>query len=162
MTPDLSFTKVRLPYGWLSNMSPHPVTVDEVVWPTAEHLFQALRFAADDRVRQHIRAHASPMRAKRIAKFHAARRVVLVQSIQDVGNMRQILALKRAQHPAIAEALAGTAPARLIEDVSARPSPSGLFWGMRRTAEGWQGRNILGRLWMKLRDAPGGNLVSPL
>lgn len=40
----IAFTKVSLPFGWMSNMSPHPIVHHSCEWPTAEHLFQALRF----------------------------------------------------------------------------------------------------------------------
>lgn len=52
----ITFTKVALPYGWLGNMSPHPIVVAGKTWKTAESLFQALRFAEDDPVREEIRA----------------------------------------------------------------------------------------------------------
>jgi len=36
----IAFKKVKDPYGWLGNMSPHPIGE----FRTAEHLFQATRF----------------------------------------------------------------------------------------------------------------------
>jgi hypothetical protein len=49
----IAFTKVRLPFGWLGNMNPFPLAHDGKVWPTAEHLFQALRFE-DGSIREAI------------------------------------------------------------------------------------------------------------
>ena len=63
----ISFTKVALPYGWLGNMSPHPVTYNEEVWRTTEALFQALRFN-DPSIQKEIRDEKSPMGAKLKAK----------------------------------------------------------------------------------------------
>ena len=60
----IAFTKVTLPYGWLGNMAPFPVLYGLLEWRTTEALFQALRFAADDPVRELIRAEKSPMAAK--------------------------------------------------------------------------------------------------
>ncbi|MEI8285023.1 MAG: NADAR family protein, partial [bacterium] len=43
-TTVLSFRKVDEPLGWLSNMSPHPIRVDTIRYPTCEHFFQCMRF----------------------------------------------------------------------------------------------------------------------
>ena len=62
----IAFTKVKLPFGWLGNMSPHPIIFWDKEWRTAEALFQAGRFVTDDPIREEIRAEASPMSAKMI------------------------------------------------------------------------------------------------
>ncbi len=36
--PVIAFCNVSAPYGWLGNMSPHPIEADGVVWRTAEAL----------------------------------------------------------------------------------------------------------------------------
>lgn len=43
---DVSFTKVALPYGWLSNMSPHPILYYGDLYPTAEHPDIVVRYFA--------------------------------------------------------------------------------------------------------------------
>lgn len=50
----IAFTKVNLPYGWLSNMSPHPLDFGGT-WRTSEALFQSLRFSDND-IKELIRA----------------------------------------------------------------------------------------------------------
>ena len=74
----IAFTKVALPYGWLGNMSPHPVFYDGKWWPTTEHLFQALRFdpKKDMRIIEEIRAKSSPMGAKMHSKRHKDKWVI--------------------------------------------------------------------------------------
>jgi len=52
----IAFKKVREAYGWMSNMSPHPIQT----WRTAEALFQALRFD-DITVKLAIHNEKSPM-----------------------------------------------------------------------------------------------------
>jgi predicted NAD-dependent protein-ADP-ribosyltransferase YbiA (DUF1768 family) len=42
--PDVIIRGVEEEYGWLGNMSPHPVKYEGKWWLTAEALFQALRF----------------------------------------------------------------------------------------------------------------------
>lgn len=161
--PDIAFRKVRAPWGWLSNMSPHPVHFEGYEWKTAEHLFQGLRFRAPDLwVRTVIRQQTSPMSAKMTAKRHLHNAVVVPRSPEDLDNMRKVLRLKLEQHADLRKALVATGESRLIEDVSARPSESGLFWGMRwipahivegvQIADGhWEGQNKLGELWAEVR-----------
>ena len=55
-TEVVTIRKVREPFGILGNMSRHPVTYNGLVWPHTEALFQALRFAEDDPIREEIRA----------------------------------------------------------------------------------------------------------
>lgn len=161
--PDVVFRKVREQHGWLSNMSPHPVNFEGYEWRTAEHLFQALRFRAPDLwVRTVIRQQHSPMGAKMTAKSHLHNAVVVPRSPEDLDNMRAILRLKIEQHPTLRKMLVATGEARLIEDVSARPNESGLYWGMKwvpaqiveglQIADGrWEGQNKLGELWAEVR-----------
>jgi N-glycosidase YbiA len=145
---DVVIRKVREPYGWLGNMSPHPVGL----WRTAEHAFQAQRFADTSDVRKLIMAATSPMAAKMIAKARAGEMVVQPRSEQDVALMHKILDLKLEQHPLLREALRATGSRRIVEDCTARASVSGLFWGAARQADGtWRGTNTLGTLWMELR-----------
>ena len=59
----VTFTKTRLPNGWLGNMSAFPITHESLVYRTAEHLFQVLRFS-NPAVREVIRLQRSPMSEK--------------------------------------------------------------------------------------------------
>lgn len=148
----ISFTKVRLPHGWLGNMAPFPVEWGGLTWRTTEALFQARRFAEGDPVRELIRAEASPMGAKMVAKGHADRMVVAQQSAADLALMADVLRLKVADHPQLAEWLLATGDEEIVEDCTSRPRGSGLFWGAARQADGtWRGENWLGRLWVALR-----------
>lgn len=149
----IAFTKVALPYGWLGNMSPYMITWDDKVWRTAEALFQARRLASDDPGREEIRAERSPMGAKMVAKRSASRRVIVPLSNEDVALMEDVLRLKLEQHPKLKEELSATENAIIIEDCTSRPQGTGLFWGAAKQADGgWKGENVLGKLWMKLRD----------
>lgn len=150
----IAFTKVSLPYGWLGNMAPFAVTYEGVEWRTTEALFQALRFDANDPVRELIRAEKSPMAAKMLAKKHAARRVVVPLTREDVDIMAMVLRLKVEQHPSLKQDLLATGDAILVEDVTKRPGGTGLFWGAALRSDGtWEGGNALGQLWMELRES---------
>jgi ribA/ribD-fused uncharacterized protein len=153
----IAFTKVRLPYGWLSNMSPHAVTWYGEVWPTSEHLFQALRFSDSSEVRREIHATPNPLRAKLLAKRRiadAAGKTLRHQprSGEDLATMETVLLAKARQHSWMQRDLLATGDATIVEDVTNRPSVSGLFWGARRVADAWVGHNHLGRIWMGVRE----------
>ena len=146
----IAFTKVKLPYGWLGNMSPFPVPFAGLWWRTSEHLFQALRFPVDSPVRDLIRSQASPMAAKLLSKKYKARRTVTPLSAEDLENMRHCLRLKAGTHCQIREHLLNTGDRMLIEDVSGRPKKNDP-WGMRLQGQMWRGENLLGQMWMELR-----------
>lgn len=148
----ISFTKVRLPYGWLGNMSPHPVNYKGDMYRTTEALFQSLRFS-DEKIREAIRAERSPMSAKMVAKGNIGLATVTPQSPEDLDNMRLVLRLKIEQHLDLRRMLLETGDARIIEDSTARQGGSGLFWGAAKQAdESWVGQNWLGVLWEELRS----------
>lgn len=148
---EIAFTKVALPYGWLGNMSPHPVTLDGVAYKTAEAAFQASRFPPGHPAVAAIMAAKSPMAAKMVAKQFAGEVVVAPCSQTDVDNMERVLRAKLACHPDILVELLATGDATIIEDCTARQRGSGLFWGAARVNGRWQGSNVLGHLWMMLR-----------
>lgn len=151
----IAFTKVKLPYGWLGNMSPHPINYGSYVYKTAEHLFQALRFPVE--MRSEMRGRSSPMGAKMRAKALRGFMVVEPRSEQDLNNMRMVLRMKLRQHSSVLIGLLTTGDALIVEDCTRRPSTSGLFWGAacRDMAEQplqWRGENTLGKMWMQLRE----------
>lgn len=141
----ITFRKVSGEYGWLSNMSPHKVQG----FKTAEACFQAMRFTELD-VIDKIHACNSPMGAKMCAKKYADRMVVEPRGLQDRINMKFTLMCKLRDNPTLKDALLALGPCVIIEDVTARPNESGLFWGMKKTDAGWEGQNVLGNMWMKL------------
>jgi len=156
-TTVIAFTKVKLPWGWLGNMSGHSVMFNGLRWPTAEALFQALRFAADDPVREAIRIQKSPMSAKMTAKAHRDRMAIAPQSAEDLDLMRAVVRLKLEQHMVNEEfarqvrILRSYSSALIIEDCSKRTHGSGLFWGAQHLGgDCWKGHNYLGRIWMEL------------
>jgi ribA/ribD-fused uncharacterized protein len=147
----VAFTKVRLPFGWLGSMSPFHLVHGGRAWPTAEHLFQALRFE-DDSIREAIRSRRNPFAAKLLAKANAARMAVTPCSQRDVDNMEAVLRLKLEQHPRLQERLVQTGDEDIVEDCTSRRHGNALFWGAALRDGAWTGENRLGRLWMRLRE----------
>lgn len=151
----IAFTTVKKPYGWMGNMSPYPVTYEGKEYRTAEALFQCLRFINYPEVQRQIRMNPSPMEAKRIAKYHQRRyRNHVLSPSQDVDNMLLCLRLKLECNPKLRALLKATDDALIIEDCTNRQGGSGQFWGAALINDEWIGENILGELWMVLRDEP--------
>lgn len=148
----ISFTKVKLPYGWLGNMSAHPVFLDGQTWFTAEHAFQALRLPEGHQVRAVIQNVKSPMMAKMMVKPHRAEFCHDPGTEADLDLMRRVLRAKLDTNPLLWPLLEQTGTATIIEDVSARNHGSGPFWGAARVGSTWVGQNWLGRLWMEIRE----------
>jgi predicted NAD-dependent protein-ADP-ribosyltransferase YbiA (DUF1768 family) len=148
----ISFTKVSLPYGWLGNMSPYPIEYAGKTWRTTEALFQAMRFDNVD-LQEMIRLEKGPMGAKMKAKGMADRMAVKQLSEKDVSNMETCVRLKLEQHPNLMEELLNTGDLPIYEDVTKRGNRgSNLFWGAMLVDGVWQGQNVLGNIWMKLRQ----------
>lgn len=146
----ISFTSVKLPNGWLGNMSPYPISYDGKIWRTLEALFQALRFDNEE-IREIIRNEKSPMASKMMAKKFKSEMVVVPMSELDVYNMRMCLKLKLEQHPKIQYLLKATENKTIIEDIGNRKGERHQFWGAKWNGLEWEGHNVMGKLWMELR-----------
>ena len=159
VTNVIAFTKVDLPYGWLGNMAPFPVTYGGKKYKTSEALFQCMRYEGFPEIQDKIRDCASPMGAKMQAKKHKHQiaDTVEMMGLEDVERMLLCLRLKLEAHPGLATKLMATGDKVIIEDVGLRASKSGMFWGARwDDAQGqWVGQNVLGSLWMRIREELG-------
>lgn len=146
--------KVREEFGILGNMSRHPISHNGLLWPTSEHLFQALRFPDDSPLQEKIRREKNPMKAKWAAKAARDEMVVSQLSSQDLRNMRLCLRLKIDQHEDVRTLLKQTGDRPIVEDCSNRARGSGLFWGASfdPISDTWTGQNWLGRLWEEIRS----------
>jgi len=153
----IAFTKSKLPYGWMGNMSPYKVTYLGVEYLTSEALFQCLRFS-DVGIQALIRREKSPMGAKLVTKREDIRQLMTVEPLshEDRDNMRLCIALKLLQHPDLQEELLATGERPIYEDVTARGAGgSNLFWGALFAHGEWFGKNVLGQIWMENRTLLG-------
>jgi ribA/ribD-fused uncharacterized protein len=147
----IKFTKVSLPYGWLGNMAPFPVMYKGKKWLTIEALFQALRFE-DEKIIEEIRLQKSPMGAKMRAKKNKLLIVVEPMSENDLENMRMCVKLKIEQHPKLLMQLLATNDQIIIEDIGKRNGERHKFWGAKEVNDVWEGENMMGKIWMELRN----------
>lgn len=130
------------PYGILQPDSAHPVMVEEKLFPTAEHAYQASKFTQPNIIEQ-IREAASVAQAQQLAHAHKDKRVVDWSELK-VKNMEHILREKARQYPEVRELLRQSGDAFLGE-----ASPTDHFWA---TGINGLGENWLGRIWMKIRE----------
>lgn len=152
--PEVSFSKVDLPWGFLGNMAPFLITHNGQVWRTSEALFQSLRFD-DPVIQEEIRLAQSPMGAKMIAKRKENKPKMVIEPMceEDIKNMRYVIRLKFDAHPEIKRKLLNSGDALIIEDVGNRSKPRDLFWGMKKVGNSWLGKNTMGNLLMDLRES---------
>jgi hypothetical protein len=151
---EIRFTKSKAPYGWMGNMSRFPVTWNDKTYGSTEHLFQAMRFGLDTEWAELVRNEDNPYQAKQIAKTNREHMIVEPCGDEDLANMYQCLMAKIRAHEDLKVELMGTIDCHIYEDVTFRGDVgSNLFWGAMKLEDGtWKGNNVVGDLWMKVRD----------
>jgi hypothetical protein len=127
-------------------------------YPTVEHAYQAAKFTdrhgnsigevgdTPEPMADLIRKATSVHEAKRLAHSFPFRISVREDWSEELKLeiMESLLRAKHAQHEYIREKLVQSRGALLVED-----SDQDAFWGR---GPNWDGRNHLGKLWMKIRD----------
>ncbi len=126
------------------NFSSFRVLVDGVLYCTVEHAYQAIKFLK-----------SAPEIAKQITdcySAHEAQKIAYANKDKQCANwdeikldvMERLLRLKLEQNPYVKKKLLQTDNLLICED-----SPKDSFWGIGPDRNG---RNELGKLWMKLRE----------
>ncbi len=139
----IHFYSVGDAYGEFSNFAPYSIAIDGQRWPTVEHYFQAQK-CPDKAYRERIRRIASPLEAARMGRD---RRMKLRRDWESVKVevMRRALAAKFTQHEDLRALLLSTGQVKLVEHTE-----NDAFWG---DGGDGSGKNMLGQLLMRLRDA---------
>lgn len=138
------------PYYWLSNSSEYPVYYDGIKYPTAEHLFQAMKFLPHRTdLATKVRKISSPNDAIKEARRNMTEvQKGWISKGQNVISMREVLLLKFTQHSVLRRQLLLTGDAELIQS-----SPADAFWGDAAGTDGFGGgRNELGKALMRTRE----------
>jgi ribA/ribD-fused uncharacterized protein len=129
-------------YYVFNNFSAHAVEFENKLYPTCEHAYQAKK-CTSHKGKDEIRKARSPAHAKILANEVYRDERDPDWEDKKVAIMEKILRAKLAQHSEVAWALKQSGQEDIVED-----SPTDYFWG--EGANG-SGRNMLGKLWMKLR-----------
>ena len=142
MMKRILFYRVNELYGEFSNFSPHPIELNEKVWPTSEHYFQAQKFVDTEHV-EAVRLAKSPMVAARMGRSRERPLRVDWETAKD-DIMREALQAKFTQHPTLRSLLLKTGDVELVEHTK-----NDRYW-----ADGGDGtgENRLGQLLMELRE----------
>ena len=139
----------RAPWGAFSNFQPLAVPVAAGPWSfsSSEALYQAAKFAARPDIQQRIAAAPTAREAAALGRTPGLG-IDPGWNAQRVDVMRWVLRMKREANAAAIDAvLAATADHPIVE-VSTRDP----WWGARPVADRYEGNNVLGRLWMELRQ----------
>ena len=143
-----AFRFTREAWGELSNFHPlaAPIAAGPFRFDTSEALYQAAKFGARPDVQRRIAEAPTPKVAAAIGRTPGLG-IDTGWNAQRVDVMRWVLRMKReANRAGIDAVLAATGECAIVE-VSTRDP----WWGARPVADRYEGRNVLGRLWMELR-----------
>lgn len=125
------------------NLSAFQVEIWDKTFMTSEHAYQWKKFSVSHpAIAEEILNATSAYMTKKISDAHAGE-VLPEWHEQKAAIMEEILRAKLAQHEKLGKLLVESGTRTIIEN-----SPTDSFWGI---ADG-SGQNILGKLWMKLRD----------
>jgi ribA/ribD-fused uncharacterized protein len=148
----IKFYKTKEPYGCFSNFSPHAITLDDRIWATTEHYFQAQKYTGTSRY-DLIANSESPRIAANLGRD---RSIPLRPDWEQVKDevMLKCVREKVKQHPEIMRILMSTDDAEIIED-----SPIDYYWGCGKDGTG---KNMLGKILMIIRDELRGTETSTM
>lgn len=128
----------------LDNFSSFRVMVDGVLYCTLEHAYQASKFLnVAPEVAALVTNSNSAYDAQRLARENASKQRSDWDNVK-IDVMERLVRLKLEQHPYVRRKLLETGNHTICED-----SPKDSFWGIGSNRDG---RNELGKIWMKLRD----------
>ena len=143
------FRFTRAAWGEFSNFAPlaAPIAAGPWTFATSEHLYQAAKFGAAPAVQRRI---AGAPTAREAAAIGRGERAGLDPRWNDqrVNVMRWVLRMKREANAAAIDAALARSRERAIVEVSTRDP----WWGARPDGDRYRGANVLGRLWMELRQ----------
>jgi hypothetical protein len=147
-TDAIAFQKTTAEFGGLSNMAAgYSVNINDVIIPSAEHLYQACRFPDHLQIQLDIINEPNPMKAKWIS------RAKINNTRKDWDQVRfkimqWVLEVKLSQN--------WDSFGKLLLDTNDKPivelTPHDKVWGAVKDGENFVGVNALGRLLMYVRD----------
>jgi ribA/ribD-fused uncharacterized protein len=130
-------------YYVFDNFSSFQVEYKGKIYPTSEHAFQSVQFTNNPELAKVIRNAKSAHEAQKLAQENKDKRDSNWEEIKlDV--MKEILHCKADQHPYVMKKLLQSGDREIVED-SWRDD----YWGW---GENRNGQNMLGKLWMKVRE----------
>ena len=144
-----SFRLTNAAWGAFSNFQPLAVPIAAGPWTfaTSEAVYEAAKFGGRPDIQQRIAEAPTTREAAAIGRTPGLG-IDRSWNAQRVDVMRWVLRMKREANAAAIDAVLADTGDRPIVEVSARDP----WWGARPVADRYEGRNVLGRLWMELRQ----------
>ncbi len=142
------FLKTKEAFGGLSNMAGgYSININDIIIPSAEHLYQACRFPYNPQIQWDIINEKSPMTAKWISR--ASTHLTRNDWEKEKFNIMQwVIEVKLSQNwHTFGELLRSTGDKNIVE-----ATKKDKIWGAVGHGEYYQGVNALGRLLMYVRD----------
>lgn len=127
----------------LSAFSAHEVELDGIIFKTVEHGYHALRIKPG-KERDAVMKQRSAMDAWREGQKYKNDPLLLVEGYDKYAIMEKLCRAKLDQHTDVKLVLLATKDRELLKVYD-----SDYYWG---TGADGSGENIMGKLWMKLRD----------
>ncbi len=142
------FQKTKEEFGGLSNMAAgYSLNINDVIIPTAEHLYQACRFPHIPELQLAIISEPSPMNAKKLGR----QKIDMTRKDWDkipFKVMKWVLEVKLSQNwESFGKLLRETGDKHIVE-----LAPKNKVWGASKSGNILTGTNALGRLLMQLRE----------
>lgn len=138
----IDFYSSKDPYSEFSNFAPFPIVIDNVLWPTSEHYYQAHKYT-DPVLMEKVRAAKTPMEAALLGRDPNIPKRPDWDVYKEVA-MEVAVRAKFAQHKDMQALLKSTNHAKIFEHTK-----KDCYWG---DCEDRTGKNKLGLLLMKVRD----------
>ena len=139
----IRFYETDKPYGCFSNFAKCPILINGKEWVTAEHYFQAQKFAGTE-YEEEVRLAGSPMEAARLGRDRN-KPLRKDWEVCKAQIMREALVAKVEQHPRIKSVLLSTGDCTIVEHTA-----NDAYWG---DGGNGQGQNMLGKLLMEIRNS---------
>ncbi len=134
---------IESPWQSLSPFSAHQIVVDGIMYPTLEHAYQALRLVPGP-WREEVRISTSPLDAWRVGQIYKSKPEAIDSKVDKAELMERLMRLKLEQHDDIKDVLLASGNRGLHKVFG-----TDYYWG---TGHDGSGQNVMGILWMKLRD----------
>lgn len=145
MSNTIRFISQDAEHGWMSNFYRAPFEYGGHTWPTVEHAFQAAKVHFKGEWAKRIRVASTPNEAKRLGRRCPLRKDW--ESVK-VDVMRALVQEKIKAYSSLQDWLLATGNARLEEDAY-----WDRFWGTGKTGRGGNGKNMMGKILMDLRES---------
>ena len=139
----INFYRKSDAYGEFSNFARYPIIIDNVLWHTSEHYFQAMKFPHDPDYQEKIR---TTKECNIIKKLGGNRQIKLRPDWEEVKENIMMIALRAKfdQYPELKQLLLSTAENSIVEHTE-----NDRYWG-----DGGDGSGLkrLGILLVELRE----------